>query len=198
MASPRLQRLFRILLIACLGCILAILIMAYRIQEFPKHIGGIKACEYGIVLGARTEGTEATPVFGRRIEYGIILYKEGKIRKLVFTGAPGNPQQAIVAKNVAMAAGVPESDILIEIKSNTTWENLYYSQEVIPDWKSTQVLIVSDPLHLKRALRMADDQGYRAMPAAVPNTLVQSGWARTKFTLRETFAYYYYLIKRLV
>jgi uncharacterized SAM-binding protein YcdF (DUF218 family) len=48
-------------------------------------------------------------------------------------------------------------------------------------------LLVSDPLHLPRALRMARDVGIDAQPSPTPTSRYRSWWARSSFLLRESF-----------
>lgn len=52
---------------------------------------------------------------------------------------------------------MPVEAILAETLSHTTHKNLVYAQQVMQANALHEALIVSDPLHLKRALRIADD-----------------------------------------
>src|SRR5262249_30496553 len=124
------------------------------------------------------------------------LYREGKVRKLLFTGQPGEPPQALVARHIALEAGVPEADILVETRSRRTLENLRYARELLDAPDQSTVLIVSDPLHLKRAMLMATDLGLHAFPAPVTSTRVCGFGSRLKFLCRESFAALYYRIER--
>src|SRR4030095_14499958 len=102
-----------------------------------------------IVLGAAVWGTDTSPVFKERINHGIDLYQRGKVRKLIFTGGQGNngePTEAAAARQYALERGVPPGDILVEEKSNTTYENILYAKQVADAQGIRTVLIVSDPL----------------------------------------------------
>ena len=152
--------------------------------------------EIAVVLGAKTKGNVPTPVFQGRIEYALQLYREGKVRRLLFTGAPGDPPQALVAKRIAMEQGVPESAILVETRSTRTLENLRLAKELFPEITRQPVLLISDPLHLRRAIQIAGDLGLNAVAAPTPTTRIRSRRSRIKFTIRETFAYLWYQIER--
>ncbi len=181
--------------VAVLALLLAAVLayQAWRTVSFAESMMPPPSADIAIVLGARSAGPEPLPVFRERIEYAIRLYSEGKVRKILFTGAPGDPPQALVARDYAMARGVPEDAMLLETRSRITIENLRYAKELLPN-PADAVLIVSDPLHLRRAMRMAQDVGLNAIPAAVPGTQVRSFWSRAKMTLRESAAYVKYII----
>ena len=168
---------------------------AWRTLQYAEQLMPPPNAEIAIVLGARSKGSEPTPVFRERIEFALQLYHQGKVEKILFTGAPGNPPQAIVARDYATARGVPESALILETRSMTTIQNLRFAKELLPTPKS-KVLIVSDPLHLRRAMLMAEDLELDAAPAAVAETRVRSLWSRGKMTLRESAAYLKYLIIR--
>jgi len=153
--------------------------------------------DYVIVLGASTQGEQATPVFRARILEGVRLYHSGQVKKIILTGGPGAPPQAEVAKTIALEAGVPEENLLVEDKSKNTWENLKFSRELLAGQSQKRVFIVSEPLHLKRALLMAQDLGMEAYPAPTKTSAYKSFWKKFYFTGREAVAYTYYRVKRL-
>lgn len=59
---------------------------------------------------------------------------------------------AQIAKNYSIRQGVPATDILIEEDSSITQENLYYAKRIMEELHLKNALIVSDPLHMKRAI----------------------------------------------
>lgn len=150
-----------------------------------------------IVLGAAAWGNQPSPVFRERINHGINLYNSGNIRSLIFTGGKGEsdePAESVVAKRYAIANGVPEANILTETQSRTTWQNLYYAKQVAVAHQLKRVLIVSDPLHLKRAVLMAQDLGIDAYPSPTPTTRYRSLKSKLQFLARETYFYFVYLL----
>lgn len=148
---------------------------------------------------------EPSPVFRERINHAINLYKKADIQKIIFTGGVGAGKElseAEVGKNYAINNGVAESNILIEVRSRTTYQNLENAKQVVlsafPDLqshkKSHKFLIVSDPLHLKRAVMMARDMGLDAYPSPTPTTRYRSFKSQLEFLMRETYFYFVYLI----
>lgn len=172
------------------------LVVGWKIWHYPPMATSAPQAEFGIILGATTHGNRPTPVYRERVEEGIRLYRLGRIQKLIFTGKPGHPPQAIVGKSLALEAGIPATDILVETDSRTTLENLIYSQQILPE-RNSNLLIISDPLHLKRAMLMAEDLNIRAFPAPTQSTRIQSWGQRFRFVLREILAYTKYKLQRV-
>lgn len=156
-----------------------------------------EAADVAIVLGAAAYGDSPSPVFEERIRHGISLYRSGTVKKLLFTGGSAqgaHAAEATVAKRYAIRHGVPPDDILTETLSHTTQENLAYAHRLMLANGLHKAFIVSDPLHLKRALRMASDLQIEAHAAPTPTTRYRSLDSKAKFLLRELFFYNHYLI----
>ncbi|WP_193198818.1 YdcF family protein [Nostoc sp. MG11] len=156
--------------------------------------------EAAIVLGAAVWGKEPSPVFKERINHAINLYQNGDVSTIIFTGGVGDrnePAEAIVGKNYAIAQRVKAADILIETQSRTTSQNLINALKVASDNQLTKFLIVSDPLHMKRAVLIARDLGMDAFPSATPTTRYRSFRSQMEFLMRETYFYLVYLVLKI-
>lgn len=151
-----------------------------------------------VVLGAAVWGDEPCPVFRERIRHGITLYNENVIRFLVMTGGRGDGNrraESVVARDYALRNGVPESAILIEDESRTTWQNMVFAKRVMDRHGLRTALIVSDPIHMRRAMRMARDAGLIARPAPTPTTRYISPRKKLRFLWRELQAHVVYLTR---
>jgi uncharacterized SAM-binding protein YcdF (DUF218 family) len=107
----------------------------------------------------------------------------------VFTGdtpTPGYPAEGEVGRNFAIGSGIPASAVLYESTSRTTWQNLTNARELLAPVGIQTVLLVSDPLHMRRAMAMADSIGLRAAPAPTSSSRFQSLVSRGEFLWRET------------
>ncbi|MBD0346725.1 MAG: YdcF family protein [Coleofasciculus sp. Co-bin14] len=174
---------------------LAVSIYFYNSPQIPAQ------ADAAIVLGAEVWGEEPSPVFRERINHGINLYKKQRVNKIIFTGGQGDgyvQTEAMVAKKYAIRQGVLELDILTETQSRTTYQNLYYAQQVAQKHQLSQFFIVSDPLHMKRAMLMAQGLGMKAYPSPTPTTKYKSLNNKLPFLLRETYFSIHYLISRLL
>lgn len=180
--------------------IIAIGLLAVSIYFYGNNSTAIRA-DAAIVLGAAVWNEKPSPVFRERINHGINLYKSDRVNKIIFTGGQGSGKElaeAIVAKNYAVRQGVSELHILTETQSRTTYQNLYYAKQVAEEHQVSQFLIVSDPLHMKRAMLMAKGLGMKAYPSPTPTTKYKSLNSKLPFLLRETYFYIHYLASRLL
>ena len=173
---------------------------AVRIYAYGNNVVDVEA-DAAMVLGAAVWGNEVSPVFRERINHAIDLYRRGKVHKIIFTGGQGNrnePTEAAAARAYAIKNGVPANAILLEDSSHTTYENVINAKQVADASGLKKVLIVSDPMHMKRAVAMARDIGLEAYPSPTPTTRYQ-GWRSQMGSLaHETYYYMGYLMRRLM
>lgn len=153
-----------------------------------------------IVLGAAVWGEKPSPVFRERIDHAIRLYKSNIVSKIIFTGGKDEVDkyaESYVAKMYALENGVEERDIFIETKSQITEQNIYYAKQIAEQNGINTFIIVSDPLHMKRAMLMAKDYDLISFTSPTTTTKYKSWKSKLKFLLREIIFYSGYLIKRL-
>ena len=173
-------------------------LLAWRVYSFRNTTSDGPA-DAAVVLGAAVWTKEPSPVFKERINHAINLYRKGSVRKLIFTGGqgnPGEPTEASAARDYALQSGLPASDILLEDKSHTTYENILNSKQLADAHGIRTVLIVSDPLHMKRAMTMARDVGLVAHPSPTPSTRYQGLSSKLGLLAHETYYYIGYLLRR--
>lgn len=169
--------------------LLPFLIIAAQIYFYDEAKEN-QTADAAIVLGAAVWTDKPSPVFRERINHAVNLYKQKRVKKIIFTGGQGNSNEkteARIAQIYAVDEGIPKEDILIENKSRTTFENLEFSKEIIDRENIKSVLIVTDPLHMKRSMAMADFLEINALPEPTPTTVYQGFWAKTDLLVRETF-----------
>ena len=152
-----------------------------------------------IVLGAGVINDQPSPVLRERINHALNLYGAGVVDYLIFTGGIGQGDhltESEVARQYALEQGIPADQIFIETASHITYENLLEAQKIIVEQGFDRVLIVSDPLHMRRAMTMAHDLGLNAAPSPTPTSAYVSWQRRVKFLAREVFFYAGYLLQR--
>lgn len=156
--------------------------------------------EFAIVLGAAVKGQVPSPVFAGRIDHAVELYRAGRVQRIVFTGGRSDEDQLSEARAGAAYArgrGVPAGAILIEEQSRTTRQNLANAAALLAGQRSAAVLIVSDPLHLRRAVAIAGDIGLNARASPTPHSRYRSLRTRLPFLARETwFMHVHWLLGR--
>ena len=181
-----------------IALVLAIGLIALRIYSYRTTVSDVPA-DAAIVLGAAVWGNDLSPVFKERINHALDLRRSGKVRKIIFTGGHGNrnePSESAAARQYAIQQGIAPADILVEENSHTTYENLLFAREVAVARGLKRVLIVSDPLHMKRAVTMATDLGLEAYPSPTPTTRYQGTAKQLGLLAHETYYYIGYLFRR--
>lgn len=192
------KKLAKAVLVILFILMLSAAVLASRIYSFRNNRSAAPA-DAAVVLGAAVWTTQVSPVFRERINHAIDLYQKGQVRKLIFTGGqgnPGEPTESSAARQYAIESGVPAHDILIEEKSHTTYENILYAKQLADAHRMKKVLIVSDPLHMKRAMTMASDAGLLADPSPTPSTRYQGLKSQVTLLAHETYYYTGYLLSR--
>jgi uncharacterized SAM-binding protein YcdF (DUF218 family) len=143
-----------------------------------------------VVLGAAVFGREPSPVFAERIRHAVDLYKAGKVRRIVMTGGLGGGDrvtEAEAARNWAVREGVPASDIVVENRSTTTFENLENAKPLLRENGLDSILVVSDPPHMRRSMMIAGRLGLNAEPSPTPTTRYVAWDSWLKFAIREAY-----------
>jgi uncharacterized SAM-binding protein YcdF (DUF218 family) len=151
-------------------------------------------------LGAATTDGVVSPVYRERINHGIWLYENGYVDYLILTGGTGDGNaisDALAAKNYAIGMGIPDHKILIEEQSTITEENLQNAKKIMDENALETAIIVSDPLHMKRAMLMAKDYGITAYTSPTTTSMYKSLKTKIPFLLREEFFYIGYRIVRI-
>lgn len=170
-----------------LGMVVWLLAVAGRIAMFGAR-DAARSSDCAIVLGAAAYGNKPSPVFAERINHAVELHRRGVVKYLLFTGGrvdAADKSESAVARTHALAAGVPADAILTEESSRNTGQNLLEAKQVMELHGLRTAVIVSDPLHLKRASSMADDLGIDAVTSPTPTSRYRSFGAKAGFLWRE-------------
>ena len=188
-----------LILVLLLTVLTYFLTTAIRIVSYGK-IDEKCPCDVAIVLGAGTIHGEVSPVFRERIHHAVWLYEQGYVTKIILTGGVGRGNteaDSAIGERYAIACGVAEADILIEELSTITEENLFYAKALMDEHGINTAILVSDPLHMKRAMLMAEDYGIDAVSSPTPTTMYRSLKTKLPFLAREEFFYIGYQIVRI-
>lgn len=155
-----------------------------------------------IVLGAAAYDAKPSPVFQERIRHGLDLYRAGYAPLLIFTGGYGGSgarfSESQVARRYALKQGVPDDAILIETASRNTAQNLVEAKRLMDQRGIHRVIIVSDPLHMARALRLSREMGIDALASSTPSTRFRSFHTSWRFLLQEIYYFHRDMFGRIV
>lgn len=143
-------------------------------RELFVHPGRAQPADAIVVLGnrppRRPDGAVADET-ARRVRRGVELFHQGLAPRLVVTGgpAPGGGTEAEVMSAYARELGVPADAITEEGESRTTRQNARYTFRLLcasEEGCARDVIVVTSPYHLRRALRLFECAGFRAQGAA--------------------------------
>lgn len=147
-----------------------------------------------IVLGAAAYDAKPSPVFEERIRHGLDLYQRGYAPVLIFTGGYGGTRarfaESQVARRYALRQQVPEEAILIETVSRTTRQNLEQARLLMREHGLQRAIVVSDPLHMARALRLCRELDIDALASSTPSTRFRSFHTRWRFLVQEVYFFH--------
>ena len=194
------KRLFRAAAVVLAAAVFYTALQAVSIWRYGA-VDETRPADVAIVLGAGTFNGVVSPVYQERINHGVWLYQNGYVKKLILTGGYGagsTVSDAAAAGQYAVSIGMPEADILLEEGSAITQENLQYARELMEEAGDETALVVSDPLHMKRAMLLAKDAGIEAYSSPTPTSRYRSLKTKAKFLAREVFYYIGYRAYRLV
>ena len=137
-----------------------------------------KVYSVGIVLGGNTISynpllSKVTYNFNNdRIMQALELYKDGKIERIIVTGAAGNLiyrdiREGNLMRDALLKMGVPDSVIWVDTKAENTHENAVYVDQLLKEKQVTDsVLLITSSLHMRRAVGCFMKQGIPVRPYA--------------------------------
>ena len=151
-----------------------------------------------VVLGAAQYNGHPSPVLAARLDHAVELYLAGLAPYFVVTGGGeegDHTTEASVARDFAIAHGVPKERILVEDRGRTTLESLESVARLLQDRGIDDALFVSDRSHMLRVLRIASDQGLTAWGSPTPTSPSDADPGRRfDATLHELGALAYYFL----
>ena len=181
--------LLRIVGVVVVVAIIGFIAVAAVVASYSQQSDGGRA-DAAVVLGAAVLRTEPSPVFAERLRHAAELYKAGAVKKIVVSGglAQGDKfSEAAAGRDWLVGQGVPSGDVLLEDQSHTTFQNLENVKPILAANGLTRVLIVSDPLHMKRAMTIALADGIDAYPSPTPTTRFRSWNTEIPMLVNETW-----------
>ncbi|MBD1395556.1 YdcF family protein [Pontibacter sp. JH31] len=100
-----------------------------------------------------------------RFLHPLKLYRMGKVDKFLITGGTGTVAmdrrpEAEMLQEILLLAGVPQEDIIIETRSDNTYQNAVYTGELLKTLpKLDRKLLVTSAFHMRRAKACFDKAG---------------------------------------
>lgn len=97
------------------------------------------------------------------------LYRQGKRCPVVVSGGAvdaesGDPPIAPRMRDFLVQLGVSATDVIVEDRSRTTWENAVETRKLLEPRGIDKVILVTDAIHLPRSIRCFRKQGIEVTP----------------------------------
>lgn len=153
--------------LAVLGSVLAAVTVSLAVRASGARwilpAGGVpERFPVAIVPGAAVWGkTTLSHVLEDRVLTAVRLWKEGRVKKLLFSGRhDGHDYDEVNAmRRYARRLGVPPQDIFLDHAGFTTYQTMFRARVV---FRVTVAVVVTQRYHLYRALYIARTLGIRA------------------------------------
>ena len=147
-----------------------------------------------LVMGAAQFDGRPSEVLLARLDQAKSIFKAGLAPRIytIGGGAPGDrTTEAAASRTWLINNGVSKKNILAIAKGRDTLSSTKAYVEQMRKAKFSSVVIVTDPYHCYRAIKMAKDRGIKSTCSAVESgPAVNSG---IKYLARETGAYLAYV-----
>lgn len=142
-----------------------------------------------------------------RIMHALWLYRAGKIKKILITGASVDiynntrPSEAKSLAEILKQAQVPDSVIVIEEQARNTRENALHTQYILQKrFPQQKYLLITSGFHMRRALGCFKKVGLEVQPFSAG--FYTFDWAETNFGAfvpsEKAFSLWYLLIHEMV
>lgn len=155
-------RVALVLVAVLLGYYLITLVQVWQAAEDDDR----RTSEAIIVLGAAQFDGTPSRVFKARLDHAYELWRTNVAPTLVVTGGkqPGDRfTEAGAGADYLLGRGVPDTAILRETTSRSSFESLAASARFLQDRGIDRVVLVSDPFHSLRIRLIADELGFDAV-----------------------------------
>lgn len=160
-----------------------------RAQGEPRVQDDLCPVDTLLVMGAAQYDGAPSPVFARRLERALELYRAGCAPRILVTGGnrPGDRfTEGEAGVRYLSERGVPKRALLSETKSRSSFQNLSFSRPLVA---GDRLLIVTDDLHAPRTALLARHLGLEVEVATVT-----THGPRLSYRLREAAGVTAYLL----
>jgi uncharacterized SAM-binding protein YcdF (DUF218 family) len=149
-----------------------------------------------VVLGSAQYNGVPSSIFAARLEHARALYQQGVAPVVVTVGGKksgDNFTEAEAGRDYLAREGVPRADLLAVPEGVDTLQSMRDVAGVFRQHGWRSAVLVTDPWHVMRAERMADDSGIEASSSPTrQGPAVQTRTTQFRYIMRETAAYLLY------
>ena len=188
--SPAVRRYLRAL-VRGVGAVVAMWVIAVIAVVVVGHTDRHPRSDAIVVLGAAQYVGRPSPVLQARLDHGADLWRSHTAPLVIVTGGIGTgdtTSEAEVGRMYLIAAGVPDSAILLERAGRTTGQSLEAVATMLRERRLNSAVLVSDPFHSLRLRILALRHGFAGTTSPTRTSPISRN-ARTqwRYVLSEVF-----------
>lgn len=181
------------------GFIVYCSVLGYVLVTGEKDTFKNTSADVAIILGSSPyKDGDYHPCMVARIEHGVELFKQGKVKAIIVSGGSareGNGTEAQVMQQIAVQKGMDERYLFKEGESTSTYENILFSKKGLDYYQAHSTVIVTVPYNNPRAelvgKRLLSQKIY--VSPAVKSECWQQKFFYPAF-YREPFAFIFYFL----
>lgn len=153
--------------------------------------------DYLIILGAKVNSETPSLALQYRIDAAAEYAKENENTILIASGGQGPGEDITEAEAIRrelVDKGISESRIFLEDRSTSTYENIKFSKEFIPEEAKLGIIVTND-YHLYRSIQIAKDADLKVegLPAKTPQITLLKAYIREYLSVTKYYAEKYIL-----
>lgn len=160
-------------------------------QSKPVQLPANFASEAGIVLGGSgsfdKHGNGFLNASTDRLVEIAILYKTGKVKKIIISGGSAvedQPKEAPFLYNKFVSLGISPLDIVTEDRSRTTFENALFTKKIVDSLHiKPPFVLVTSALHIPRAVKVFTKAGLPVIPFPCDYHVIDKKFATLDYIL---------------
>jgi len=167
------------------------LAVGFKVHATGRRVRALPAdVKTGVVLGALVfpDGTPASALVDR-VKLGVELLRRGALDRLVLSGGSPDtrPTEAAVMAQLARTMGAPQSALVLESASRSTFDNARNTAALLAPLGITQVALITCDFHVARA--SAQFRAHGLTTWVVPSVRQLSAANRLMVTFKEVIAF---------
>ena len=172
-----LKKSVRIVVLGIIAAICFTVIIYNHTDEIGKQLTvtmeETKEADCIIVLGAGIVGGRPSISLANRLDKAIEVYNLGHTKKILVSGDHGesNYDEVNVMRNYLLEKGIPKEDIFMDHAGFSTYDSMHRARSV---FKVSKAIVVTQALHLRRALYIGDKMGIDVMGVEAVNSTLKS------------------------
>ena len=196
MTKHTIRRIWRGVIASIVVVGLMVLVIGYVINRQASS-NELRKVDALLVLGAAQWDGKPSPVLEARLNEAVRLYRLGYARRIIVSGgtAPNDSRsEASVSNDYLIEQKIDPSVIVMVSTGNDTRSTLLEVKAEAQKQGIGSFLIVTDPPHMLRALKMAHDFEMISYGAPVRANAPNGNTANLKALWRESWAYLAYVL----